>query len=287
MGFPRIHCSQEKVKWHLKRWISDGRRDSGGRAWMAAAACRSITRALRMTLTNADEFPDGIVKLNPGEGRELIFKSLPNYTAEAGEYEFLGLSFMRISYEGHGWGLSEQVDFKPIATRIKIDQDYPATVEEREQWELEHRKLMLDRSVEPREKFSEDGLYRAVLLDSSVSRSLQLRVFRRGDVAPKENIKMPMESGHGQQLDGKVRWLWEGSAPTPVNQHSSELIDGTQQFIKPGMPAPRSGRWLPRFGQGRAVSADDEAGIVEVRRGQTMPGLNTFGGDAGWEWIGH
>lgn len=238
-------------------------------------------------LINRGEFPDGIVTLHPGQDKVLKIETTPDYIAEKGQYEFSGIVFMRIEYEGHGWGLSPQVDFKPIKSRITFDHDYPSTSQDREQWEATQRATMSSRPVNPGETFAEDGLYRALrTTGNGAYRSLQLRPFKAGDVAPTGNVRMLQEAADGIELDGPVQWLWEGSAPTPVKPYSFDTIDETRQFSEPGTPCPRSGRWLPRVREGWNSTRYDVAGIVTLRHGDTMPAAKHTGGDADWEWIG-
>jgi hypothetical protein len=239
-------------------------------------------------LLNRDEFPDGVVTLNPGSGAVLKFSTIPDYKAVKGDYEFSGISFMRIEYEGYGWGLDSQVDFKPIKNRITIDHDYPSTAQEREQWEATHRATMSSQPVKPGETFAEDGLYRAAGLGfSGRQRSLQLRPFKAGDVATTENVKMLMDGSNGLNIDGPVQWTWEATAPTPVKQWSSDMIADTVQFCEPGSVCPRSGRWLPRLrDEWNEAPQYDLAGIVTLRRGQTMPATRDARFKADWEWVG-
>lgn len=237
-------------------------------------------------LIDSEKFPNGVVSLNPGEAKLLKFETNPDYKAEKGVYEFSGVVFMRIEYEGYGWGLSSQVDFKPIKNRIAIDMDYPSTPQERERWEATHRATMLSQPVRPGETFAEDGLYRAVRTTSNAYRSLQLVPFKAGDVATTDNVKMLMASADGVELEGPVQWLWEGCAPTPVKPYSFDTIEETQQFCMPGAACPRSGRWLPRPRKSWDCIHFDLAGIVTIRRGQTMPPVKRAGDDADWEWVG-
>ncbi len=239
-------------------------------------------------LVNRNEFPEGVVMLNPGEQRILTFEAIPDNKISRGEYEFSGAAFMRIEYEGDGWGLATNVDFRPIKTRITIDRDYPSTPQEREQWEKTHRENMSQWPVKPGATFAEDGLYRAVRTSGGY-RGLLLKQFKAGDVATTEPVTMPMESRHADDyIQGAVQWVWEASAPTPVKQWSLDLIDGTQHDCEPGMPCPRSGRWVPRVMSGvDYVSMEYEyrpAGIVTLRLGDVMPPIR--GKQARWEWIG-
>lgn len=194
---------------------------------------------------------------------------------------------MKIEYEGYGWGLSTHVDFKPIKSRISFDHDYPSTPQEREQWEAMHRATMSSHPVNPGETFAEDGLYRAVrTTGNGAYRSLQLKPFKAGDIAPTGNVKMLLEAADGIEFDGPVQWLWAGSAPTPVKQYSFDIVEETRQFCKPGAVCPRSGRWLPRVREGWNSNHCDLTGIVTLRRGDAMPAVERAGDDADWEWIG-
>lgn len=238
-------------------------------------------------LLNRDEFPDGVVTLNPGEGKILKFQTIPDNKISKGEYEFSGAAFMNIEFERRAAALSGRVILSPIKTRITIDRDYPTTPQEREQWEATHRANMSYRPIKPGKTFAENGLYRAVRTTSSTHRSLQLVPFKAGDVATTDSVKMLMERGNGISLDGPVQWLWEGSAPTPVKQYSFDTIEETRQFCEPGSACPRSGRWLPRIREGWDKGHRyDLAGIVTLRRGQPMPSIRDAGEQADWEWLG-
>ncbi|CAB3790707.1 hypothetical protein GCM10011400_32350 [Paraburkholderia caffeinilytica] len=240
-------------------------------------------------LLNRNAFPDGAVVLKPGDSEVLEFKTSPDYKAEKGDYEFSGIAFMRIEYEGYGWGLSSQVDFKPVKARITIDHDYPSTPEEREQWEATHKKDMSSQPVKPGETFVEHGLYRAVRTSGGY-RGLLLKPFRAGDVATTEPVTMPMDSELVDvNIDGPVQWVWEASAPTPIRQWSSDITDGTQQFCEPGVTCPRSGRWVARVRTSPLLQPLQYeyqlAGILTLRRGDAMPPVQGQG-DAEWEWVG-
>ncbi|WNC88579.1 hypothetical protein RI103_12730 [Paraburkholderia sp. FT54] len=237
-------------------------------------------------LINRSEFKGGLVFLKPGGSEVLKFEVDPDYKALKGSYEFSGIVFMRIEYEGYGWGLASNVDFKPIKTRITIDRDYPSTPQEREQWEKTHRENMSQWPVKPGATFAEDGLYRAVRT-SGTARGLLLRPFKAGDVATTDDVRMYTEVASGTEFNGPVQWVWEGSAPTPVKQWSFDIIEGTEHVCKAGAICPRSGRWLARVHSGGFSAAApyryDLAGIVTLCRGQSMP-ARTDGAD--WEWLG-
>jgi hypothetical protein len=240
---------------------------------------------------NKDEFHDGSVFLKPGESRVFKFEAIPDNKIAKGEYDFSGVAFMRIEYEGYGWGLSQQVDFRPIRTRITIDRNYPSTAQEREQWEATHRATMSSRPVKPGETFAEDGLYRAVtLIHGGRYRSLQVKPFKAGDVATTENVKMPMDGGNGVNINGPVQWVWEATAPTPVKQWSFDMIENTVQFCAAGSTCPRSGRWVARIPTGldylRPEYRHDLSSLVTLRRGQPMPSIRDAGERADWEWGG-
>lgn len=240
-------------------------------------------------IANAEDFPDGYVFLNPHESKIIKIETSPDFPGTKGEYEFSGVAFMDIEFEGDDGGVSsvEHVDFRPIKTRITIDRDYPSTPEEREQWEATHRADMSSRPVKPGQTFPEDGLYRAVQMSGGIAiRSLQLTPFKAGDVAPTESVKMLTEYASGTELDKPAQWLWAGSAPTPVKQWSSDLIDGTQQHCAAGDVCPRSGRWVARVHSGDWKYRYDLAGIVTRKRGERMPDAGDDTGHGGWEWLG-
>ncbi len=146
---------------------------------------------------------------------------------------------------------------------------------------------MSSHPVNPGETFAEDGLYRAVrTTGNGAYRSLQLKPFKAGDIAPTGNVKMLLDAADGIEFDGPVQWLWAGSAPTPVKQYSFDIVEETRQFCKPGAVCPRGGRWLPRVREGWNSTHYDLTGIVTLRRGDTMPAVKRAGDDADWEWIG-
>ncbi len=240
-------------------------------------------------LINQDDFHDGVVFLNPGDSKTLIFSVIPDNKIAKGVYDFSGAAFMKIEYEGNGWGLSTKVDFRPIRNRITFDRDYPSTPQEREQWEKTHRENMSQRPVKPGATFAEDGLYRAVRTSGNY-RGLLLKPYKAGDVATTEPVTMPMDSKYaaGDNISGPVQWVWEASAPTPVKQWSFDLIDGTQQFCEPGAACPRSGRWVPRVAVGDSIRSEQThyqlAKMVTLRRGATMPAIEGRYGE--WEWVG-
>ncbi|AOJ36535.1 hypothetical protein CFB50_00680 [Burkholderia sp. AU33423] len=154
-----------------------------------------------------------------------------------------------------------------------------------------HRANMSYHAVKPGETFAEDGLYRAVRLNSGGSyRSLQVMPFKAGDIATTDSMTMPMESGDGVHLDGPVQWVWEGSAPTPTKPFSSAYVEGTEQFSLPGAPCPRGGRWVARVRANADYSTPeyryDLSRIVTMRRGQPMPSIPSDAGNAEWEWVG-
>ncbi len=195
---------------------------------------------------------------------------------------------MMVEYEGYGWGLATNVDFKPVRSRITIDHDYPSTPQEREEWEKAHREKMSQRPVKPGATFSEDGLYRAIRTSGGY-RGLLLKQFKAGDMATTEPVTMPMESQYADDyIQGAVQWVWEASAPTPVKQWSLDLIDSTQHDCEPGAVCPRSGRWVPRVMSAINYESMEyeyrPAGIITVRLGDAMPPIR--GTHARWEWIG-
>jgi hypothetical protein len=240
-------------------------------------------------ILNKGEFQGGEILLNPGESKDVKFQATPDNKIEKGVYEFSGVAFMRIEYEGYGWGLSTHIDFCPIKSRITFDHDYPSTPEEREQWERTHRENMSQRPVKPGQTFAEAGLYRAVRT-SGAYRGLLLKPFKAGDVATTEPVTMPMDSEYaaGTNINGPVHWVWEASAPTPVKQWSFDIIEDTAQFCEPGVACPRSGRWVPRVMIGSGFGSEEYqyrlAGIVTLRRGETMPSIE--GNGPKWEWVG-
>ncbi len=243
------------------------------------------------TLLNKGEFQDGVVTLKPGETKILTFQTTPDNKAAKGEYEFSGVAFMSIDVEGRPAALSGHVILGPIKTRITIDRDYPATPQEREQWEATHRADMSLLPIMPGGTFAENGLYRAVRVASgSRYRSLTLKPFKAGDIATSDNVKMPMEQGNGVEINGPVQWVWEGSAPTPTSPSSFDCEDGTQHYCAPGAACPRSGRWIARLRTGplhqRSTYRYDMSRIVALRRGQPMPATRADAGDTDWEWIG-
>ncbi|WP_244106489.1 hypothetical protein [Burkholderia anthina] len=239
-------------------------------------------------LAEPDQFRGNEVMLAPHSSVVIKIKASRVSKFEAGTYDLHVGAFMNIKVKGIESGLSRvdfHSDYKRPA-RITFDRGYPSTPREREQWEAYHRSRLSHFPVAPGATFAEDGLYRAVRTNSDAHRSLQLVAFKAGDVAPAENVTMLMEGGDGISLDGPVQWLWEGSAPTPAKQYSLDTIEETRQFSPPGVPCPRSGRWLPRVRQGWDSPRYDPAGIVTLRHGQPMPAVKEGDDNADWEWIG-
>lgn len=234
-------------------------------------------------ILNKGEFPDGIVTLHPGEDKILRVRSVSDYKASKGEYEFTGIAFMNIESEGEWW-TGARVDFKPIKTRIIIDRDYPSTPKEREEWEARRRAAMLSWPVKPGEAFPEDGLYRAVRVGSG-SRSLQVQPFKAGDVATTENVRLLSESASGNYLDGPVQWVWESSPPVPSSKPFT-MVEGTEQVCEPGTVCSRSGRWLARYSTMDWKYGYDLSQTVTVQQGKSMPAIQGNLTHATWEWIG-
>jgi hypothetical protein len=138
--------------------------------------------------------------------------------------------------------------------------------------------------VKPGQPFPEDGLYRAVQMSGGDAiRSLQLKPFKAGDMATTDNVKMFTESASGAVLNGRVQWLWEASAPTPVKQWSQDMIEGTEHTRKAGEVCPRSGRWLAHTYTDDWKNVYDLAGIVTLKRGERMLAGD---GRTRWEWLG-
>lgn len=240
------------------------------------------------SLVGPERFPDDEIHLAPHSDVVVKMKTNNIDKFSAGTYDLYAGTFMSIKVIGIESSLL-YVDFHSdykTPTRITFDRDYPSTVQEREHWEANHREEMAWQPVKPGQTFMEDGLYRAVRMDSGAHRSLQLVPFKAGDAATAERVKMLMEGGGGISLEGPVQWLWEGSAPTPVKQYSFDTIEETRQFSPPGVPCPRSGRWLPRVREGWNSTRYDPAGIVTLRHGQPMPAVKGGGDNADWEWIG-
>ena len=244
-------------------------------------------------LENISEFQGDLVTLEAGEYRDFVFNVTPKDKYKSGTYEFSLDSWLYVDWVDEDERQHSHVDFYSGAKNrkvITIDHDYPSTPQEREQWEATHRTSMSSHTVKPGERFEEDGLYRAVRLTSGGYRSLQLTQFKAGDVATTADVKMPMESGHGIDINGPVQWIWEGSAPIRTSDYSTEYVDGTQQVSAPGAPCPRGGRWVARIRLEDAGYVPqyryDTAQIVMMRRDQKMPSIQTNARDADWEWVG-
>jgi len=241
-------------------------------------------------LENSDQFPDGEVSLAPHSSVTVKMRTKSISKFSAGTYNLNVGVYMNMKVIGIQSSLV-RVDFhsdykKP--TRITFDRDYPSTPHEREQWETWHRARMSYWPVKPGQTFAEDGLYRAVRTSGGY-RGLNLKTFEKGDVATTENVRMPMESSVDINLDGPVQWVWEASAPTPIKQWSPDVIDGTQQFCKPGVECPRSGRWVARIDTTTGYASSDYrydlSRVVALRRGQQMPPVQGQG-NGDWEWVG-
>jgi len=240
-------------------------------------------------LADPTQFHDGEINLAPHSVVVVKIKTAHIKKFTAGTYDLNIGAFMNIKVVGKQSSLL-RVDFHSDyknPTRITFDRDYPSTPEEREQWEAYQRTKMSYFPVKPGQTFPEDGLYRAVHMSGGIPiHSLQLKPFKAGDVATTDNVKMLTEYASGTEFDGPVRWLWAGSAPTPVKQWSLDVIDGTQQRCEAGDVCPRSGRWLARVHSGDWKYRYDLAGIVTRKRGERMPDADDDSRHCGWEWLG-
>lgn len=245
-------------------------------------------------LANKADFIGKYITLESGAHKDFIFRAMPADSYKAGVYAFALSAWMYMDWKDGKEEHRSHVDFysgNKNRAVITIDRDYPSTPKEREEWEATHRASMLLQPVRPGETFAEDGLYRAVRLVSGSSyRSLQLKPFKAGDIATTEDVRLHMESATGTELNGPVQWVWEGSAPQPVELHSSEYVEGTEHICKPGVPCPRSGRWIERTltdtWNGRYTYR--LSSIVTRERGKSMPSVTgqQDGGAIEWEWVG-
>jgi hypothetical protein len=243
-------------------------------------------------LENKSEFKGEVVTLEAGAHQDFVFQAMPEAKYKAGTYEFSLDAWMYLDWMDGESRQHSHVDFysgKNSRKTITIDHDYPSTPQEREQWEAQHRASMSLQPVKPGETFTEDGLYRAVRVISGASyRSLQLKPFKAGDIATTENVRMPMESASGVEINGPVQWVWEASAPTRTKPFSSDYIEGTEHVCKPGAPCPRNGRWIER------TEPDSWGGnytyrlssLITRRAGQQMPQVQGDAGETEWEWVG-
>jgi hypothetical protein len=246
---------------------------------------------LGLPLLNRSEFPDETIEILAGNRATFKFLIVPSVMVYRGAYRMNALVFTGITGEGDVATMGK-VNFRSNpskATQITIERDYPSTPQEREQWEAQHRASMSLQPVKPGETFVEDGLYRAVRLISGAGyRSLQVKPFKAGDIATAENVRMPMESANGVEINGPVQWVWEASAPTRTKPFSSDYIEGTEHVCKPGAPCPRNGRWIER------TEPDSWAGnytyrfssLITRRAGQQMPQIQGDPGKTEWEWVG-
>lgn len=241
-------------------------------------------------LVDPKQFPDGEINLAPHSFTLLKMKTSAIDKFQAGTYDLNMSAFMNIKVVGIESSLLRvdfHSDFKN-PTRITFDRDYPSTPEERELWEADHKKRMSSRPVKPGEAFAEDGLYRAVSLNYSTNRSVQLKQFKAGDVAMTDKVSLLLDDGHSFEVP--VWWEWEATAPTPVKQWSRDMIADTVQFCEPDTECPRSGRWIKRIrsrnGYGQNPARYDLASLVTLRRGQRMPPARDDMNWVDWEWVG-
>jgi hypothetical protein len=234
-------------------------------------------------LLNRDEFPDGIVVLNPRSSKTLKFQGVSDDKAIKGEYEFTGIAFMIIECDCDSGPLRNKLYFSPVETRVTIDRDYPSTPKEREEWEARHRAAMLPWPVKPGEAFPEDGLYRAVRVGSG-TRSLQVQPFKAGDIATTDSVRLLTDAATGSYLEDAVQWVWEANPPVGSSDPFT-MVEGTEQVCRPGMVCSRSGRWLVRSRTSDWKYDYDLSQIVTVQQGRTMPAIPN-NPDAAWEWIG-
>ncbi|MBB3257602.1 hypothetical protein F4827_002467 [Paraburkholderia bannensis] len=242
------------------------------------------------TLVDPKQFPDGDITLAPHSATLLKMKTTSIGNFRAGAYDLNIGAFMNIKVIGIESSLL-RVDFHSDyknPTRITFDRDYPSTPEERARWEAMHKAEMSWQPVKPGDTFAEDGLYRAVSMNSSLNRSLQLTPFKAGDVATTDKVSLLLDDG--LSFNVPVRWEWEATAPTPVKQWSPDMIADTVQFCEPDAECPRSGRWVKRIrsrdGYGQKPARYDLASLVTLRRGELMPPARDNMNWVDWEWVG-
>jgi hypothetical protein len=233
-----------------------------------------------------------VMRLLPGETFQYSFDGVPDRKILVGSYGVSAWVVMdlTIGNDSTRQRVGFHSDYKN-PNHVTIDHDYPSTPQEREQWEAQHRASMSHQPVKSGETFAEDGLYRAVRLIPGASyRSLQVKPFKAGDIATTENVRMPMESANGVEINGPVQWVWEGSAPTRTKPFSSDYIEGTEHVCTPGATCPRSGRWVARVRTGSEylspVYQYDLSHIIALRAGQQMPQIQGDAGKTEWEWVG-
>ena len=236
---------------------------------------------------DSEQFPVGEVNLAPHSTVVLKIKAGRVKKFSAGTYDLYAGAFMSMEVIGIQSSLL-YVDFHSDydhPTRITFDRGYPSTPKEREEWEAVHRADMSMWPVNPGGAFREDGLYRAVRTDSG-SRSLQVQPFKAGDVATTDNVRLLSASATGDYLNGRVRWLWEASAPVPSATNPSKHVEGTEYVSPAGAVCPRSGRWVVRFMTYDRKYNYDLTQIVTMQQGKSMPAIQGDPGHGEWEWVG-
>lgn len=236
-----------------------------------------------VALLNAKDYPDEVITVPPGETRELRFLASPDGKYKRGTFDFAAGAWMNIHVEGTEWIGGPHVDFfsgEHTRKRITIDRDYPATPQEWEDYEANHRKKMVSWPVYVNAAFAEDGYYRARAYHANAQVYQYGRFVTRFLKGAKAPDAVDQQADSGQVMGpGPYTWVWEADAASVIDASSKTAC-------------PKSGRWFAKIPTDVAnasyyLSRDT---IVSCTAGQTLPAVGM--GDPAdearvrWTWIG-
>lgn len=217
-------------------------------------------------MINAGEYLDGEIVIPRGRSSEVRFHASPVDKAKKGANVSGGLiSLELITPEA----VRGQVDFHTINRLRTMPRDYPATPQEWEVWEAEHRKgSIMSIGASVGNQIKEDGYYRAFAETPSSAKDIAgryVRPFRKGDIAPSVQNEVDEQGRIFPVGDTYRYWMWQADISSIVEARSGEAC-------------PKSGRWAPQIPSDvpNATYLNSLNTTVTVKYGERMP---TFGFD--------
>jgi hypothetical protein len=226
-------------------------------------------------MLNADHYLNGPIIVPPGMTRELTYLAAPEGKYLRGTYDFFGVFSGAIGMQGGDRDVYPASFSSSRYNRISIDRDYPATPQEWQDYEEQHRKKMLDWPVLAGTLFKEDGYYRPVGAGGAQGRFVTR--FVKGAKAPDASDQ---QDDQGNVMDaGPHKWLWVADI--------SSVIEGHGKF-----PCPKSGRWLAKIPNDvpNAGYFLSRVTIMQLKQGEMIPSIGLASAEdearVRWEWIG-
>jgi hypothetical protein len=226
------------------------------------------------TMVNASDYPESIVRIAPGDHRDAVFLAAPDGKYTHGTFDFGAIVYLQLTVDGKEFG---PANFSSATRkRLTIDRDYPATLQEAEEVEAYHRKLMELRPVMVGHLIPEDGFYRPTANYEKI-RGRFVTLFRVGMKAPKI-VMQQAEDGTVLGPDPDA-WIWAAEA--------SSVIEGFGMH-----PCPKSGRWLAKIPNDvpNASYFLSRTTIMQLKQGERIPSIGLASAEdearVRWEWIG-